>query len=82
MGKTSLRKAVGAIIVLAALALMVLSIVERNGGQLWMPWMHLVSWVVVMIGVAAFTYEPEEASRARLQQGDPDSEKMDSKRAA
>ena len=63
-------KFVAVVLVLAAFALMVVSIIERGSGQFWMPWLHLVAWALLMIGVAVFTYVPEEAADARSLYGD------------
>jgi preprotein translocase subunit SecY len=82
MGGKGLQKFIAGVIFLGGLALMVVSVVQRDAGQLWMPWMHVVSWAVIMVGVAAFTYEPEEAIQARTQYGEANPDEMGFKNAA
>lgn len=76
MGGKGLRTAIAGVIVLAGLVLMALSVVNRDAGQFWMPWMHVASWAVIMVGVAAFTYEPEEAIQARKRYGELEPEEI------
>lgn len=60
----AVKYVVAGVIVAAGVALLAASFVQRNAGQLWMPWLHLVGWAVLMVGVAVLTYDPEEAAKA------------------
>lgn len=49
----------------AAAVLLVLSVIERDAGVLWMPGMHVLGWALLMVAVALLTYTPEDAEAAR-----------------
>lgn len=50
---------------IAAVVLLVLSVIERDAGLLWMPVLHLVGWLLLLVATALATYNPAEAEAAR-----------------
>ena len=55
----------GIVLALAGVVLLVFSVINRDAGMLWMPWLHIVGWALILVAVAFWSYSPEEASRAK-----------------
>ncbi|NLT35456.1 MAG: hypothetical protein GXX83_06120 [Gaiellales bacterium] len=54
-----------AIFAIAAVVLLVLSVIERDAGLLWMPVLHIVGWLLLLVATALATYNPVAAEAAR-----------------
>ncbi len=61
-----MSKVGAAVFAIASVVLLVLSIIERDAGLLWMPVLHLVGWVLLLVATALATYNPADAEEARL----------------
>lgn len=60
-----MSKVGASVFAIAAVVLLVLSTIERDAGLLWMPVLHIVGWLLLLVATALATYSPAEAEAAR-----------------
>lgn len=60
-----MKKVAAALVAIAGLVLLALSIMKRDEGALWMPLMFFVAMLCELLAVAMLTYDAEEAVAVR-----------------